>query len=223
MTREKLRDSHLGGDVDFRGDWWLPDQPKDVVPGRLWFDANGWARLELDGEFSAVCGDDAVATLHGASETAERVTLGRLQSAGSSLRIPGTRKVSYFVKDIFVGDHIEDTVNASFGRSSVTLDRLDEWLRWHPLDHSGDFDSATISFTRPTEESIQIDAIDAQLLVTSRHRVQTGARNKRLSFEPVLELRPPNSAAARVAQKRPRRSSEAHLLGLESRPRTATL
>lgn len=133
----------MNEEFEYKGEWWLPDAPKDKTPGTLKFSPDKGGILEL---VNVSCSSpiEGIGNLLKGEYSEEEIILGRVHdgksfkdvtlyrclSAYSSLSLGGYGFVILVRPNIiFVGTHFKKPDDIKFKRASAHYSLLSEWLR----------------------------------------------------------------------------------------------
>lgn len=135
--------SNLWDEAEYRGDWWLPDEPEARIPGILNI-KKGEPSLFLMGMFRRTA--DAVLFprgpgfrpdfIHGEATDGTKITLRRNIPIRQNFGF-GPPHVKYSCEWAAIGDHFLDT--ATFSRMIISFSGANDWALASPLveDHEG--------------------------------------------------------------------------------------
>jgi len=164
----------------YRGFWWLPEFPCDVVPGQLLIDERGHCQLQLIGTFNL----RAAAKLENIDqpqaraiqEERFRVVFGRTDKQAITLLncFSGLRTRSQLdieVQEALVGAHVNHEETA-FQSAYLEIENLTSWLTCDPIEVAWDeaADSATIS--HPVAQSCTVTREGVDWTITARGQSQ---------------------------------------------------
>jgi hypothetical protein len=130
------------------GQWWLPNEPENKIPGTLKYDHKQGAMLELIGSFENRKDrykDKKPLVILGTSSNGNKVSLHDCSLFSRQGIYQGFTTCSYFADMVFVGTHFHNTEDAKFRNINARYSCLDEWV-----DISG------LSFTHSKEEDVII-------------------------------------------------------------------
>lgn len=117
--------------MEFRGMWWLPDNPEYQVPGTLTFDPDDAATLDLLGSFKEDVQELTnflePTLLLGFSSNGKFITLRNCIETQTKVGVPGMITSSFHADMVLVGDHFEREEDVGFERLTVEYRHLDEW------------------------------------------------------------------------------------------------
>ena len=177
-------------ELEYKGVWWLPNQPKKQISGNLRFSPNKGAILDLFGSFSfsknpretqnfpIILGntlDGRKFTLFNCLET-ERIT-----------HIPGAQTSSFLVGTTFKDVHFQEQKDIKFKSISVHYSYLDNWLGISGFDMSPSAkDEIIIKYNPPKPIKFNIGdyeiSIDIHTTYPRYTTVQTEASIKQTSY-----------------------------------------
>ena len=158
--------------LNLDGIFWLDASPEDKVAGRLTFDAENGADLDLLGSFHTLpqLFDDLVhpVRIHGLAG-AKRFTLIECRRNNASMQVPGFTRERYRPEVVLSGGHFSESQPLQFDGIRLKLSHLDNWVRKTGTD---------ISFTRDEQgtgvRNIQITHVplDKQVIPTDFGELQ---------------------------------------------------
>ena len=111
---------------EYDGSWFLPNEREIQVPGKLKFDPDEGARLELIGIFKSA--PDEAEIILGESIDGRAITLHKCFQTNLTTRTPGLDTSTYYVNIIFIGIHFFNKEEIKFKKISVCFSYLNEWL-----------------------------------------------------------------------------------------------
>lgn len=123
-------------DEEYKGFWFLPQNPENKIPGILYFEANNEIRLELIGGFeenvtvimTEIFSSKSIDIIHGITSNNENISLFNCHKYSSwnlSSPYPITRyNCYYFIK----GKHLSNIRDEVFDRIQIDLSSLYEWF-----------------------------------------------------------------------------------------------
>jgi hypothetical protein len=116
---------------EFRGIWWLPDDPETQVAGILAFDPDEGASLELLGSFKKNVEDLGAylgtKLMLGLSSNGKAITLRDCFETRTTMGMPGMITSTFHADMVLVGAHFEKEADVSFDKLWVEYLHLDEW------------------------------------------------------------------------------------------------
>lgn len=155
---------------EYKGFWFLPDNPETRIPGILYFEANKKIRLELIGGFETyiqeIFNSKTIEVIHGITNKNERISL-LICHGYSSVNFPSEFHTSNYTCQYFVkGKHLSSIAELTFDKIQVNLTSLYEW---HPsgiirntieLSKDGRLTEAVVSINKnySWEEIVEIDS-----------------------------------------------------------------
>ncbi len=150
-------------DSEYRGRWWLPENPEELLPGVLKPTADGESVLELSGSFevrSHIQSLSETDLVLGMSDSGKKITLYKCLETGTTISAPGFTTSVLSPSAVFVGAHFLNVAQITFKKLFVHLAYLDEWVNRSGFDiqdltAAGD---VTIKYARP--EPVLVKARD---------------------------------------------------------------
>lgn len=117
---------------EYKGFWFLPQNPDNKIPGTLYFDVNEEIRLELIGgfenEISEVFSSNSFDIIHGITSNSENISLFDCHKY-SSWNFSSPYPISKFNCHYLInGKHLSDINEAVFNQIQVELSSLYDWL-----------------------------------------------------------------------------------------------
>jgi|SRR5215216_742049 len=122
---------------EYRGIWWLPENPQKKLTGVLVFDQDSGGILELDGWFKEITDINTIlqpSIILGFTKEGKRVTLCKNAELQTKYNMPGLPVSSFSTLTILEGKHFLNTEDIKFKKISVSYSYLDEWLDIHAFD-----------------------------------------------------------------------------------------
>lgn len=116
-------------EFEYKGNWWLPDNPEKKISGTLKFTLGERAVLDLTGSFT----DKSLGkTLEpeiilGTSASGEYITLHKCLETKTSFSFQGDRISSFDAHIVFLGVHFQKPEDIKFKSISLHYLHLDEW------------------------------------------------------------------------------------------------
>lgn len=147
-------------DEEYKGFWFLPQNPENKVPGTLYFEVNNEIRLELIGGFeediSEIFSSHSLDIIHGITSNNEYISLFFCQKYSSwnfSSPYPISRfNCHYLIK----GKHLSNVNENIFDRIQIELSSLYEWLPSGRIRNSITFSKDD----RPIETTVSVSEED---------------------------------------------------------------
>ncbi|MDY7019282.1 MAG: hypothetical protein SU899_04340 [Chloroflexota bacterium] len=145
----------MNKEFEYTGEWWLPSNRDKRIAGRLRFNQNEGAVLELDGCFTD---NQYIGELfnpvivNGVSSTGSNITLHRC--FGKSLHrygcgYPGVSTSELYAHEVFVGVHFEEQEDIKFKHLFVCYSHLDEWLHISGFDFKYSEEELVLKYKSP--------------------------------------------------------------------------
>jgi len=193
-------------EFEYKGIWWLPDNPEEKISGILKFTPTKGAFLDLIGSFKNTVDMNKCLKpeiILGNSEDGKDITLHKCREIKSKLSSHGFVTSSFHAGEVFVGAHFQRTEDIKFKNLSIHYLYLDEWSNISGFDmenllneivHFPDKKEVTIKYKLP--EPIQAAINDYKILLEVRVTlptlsiVQTEASIKQRTYikiEPLKE------------------------------------
>jgi len=120
-------------DLEFKGYWFLPNNPNDKIAGTLYYQLNKEIRLELIGGFENISAKnlpfESAEIIHGISQKAEEITLFNCNAYGSLNLSCGFPMTNFTCQFIIIGKHMSTINDEIFNKIVVNLSSL---FDWHP-------------------------------------------------------------------------------------------
>jgi hypothetical protein len=118
-------------EFEYKGDWWLPDNPQKRIKGMLKFKPSEGATLDLIGSFKDFKNFNIALDLDiilGETTNGKAITLYKCFEKSSSMSLPGSITSLIFANYVFVGIHFQKAEAIVFKNMSVHYYHLDEWI-----------------------------------------------------------------------------------------------
>lgn len=148
-------------DLQFKGEWWLPEHYEQRVQGEFKFNKEEGGLLEINGSIDGKFdfGTFAPEIILG-SANGQNITLLNCYQKGRSRSFPGIQISTFTVQLIFIGYHFSKKEEISFTKMNVYYSNLNEWTGISgilPDDDNDDYD-LEIKYKQP--KSIILDISD---------------------------------------------------------------
>ena len=150
-------------EFEYKGIWWLPDNPEKRISGTLRFTPNEGAILDLIGSFKDI--KNINKTLEpeivlGISSNGKNITLYKCIEKKLSISSPGFQTSLFYANFVFIGVHFQKSEDIRFKSISVHCLHLDEWVNISGFDIKplGEEKEIIIKYKLP--ESFQADIGD---------------------------------------------------------------
>jgi ApeA N-terminal domain 1 len=162
--------------IEYRGFWWLPDNPEKTVAGFLTFSQQKGGKLELIGAFSSMFegASDNYPIILGMTIDGKPVTLQRCLETGRVATTSGTETTDYLVHFIFVGDHIESEDSLRFNKLQAKFTYLYDWVGVTGISRKVLEKGQKYQVTYETPEDISIAVPDGKLDITFGANIKSG-------------------------------------------------
>jgi len=172
---------------EYRGLWWLPEQPERSVAGVLKFSQDD-AALELighlpredlardpaSGEVQVSIGPESRDRILGLSTDGKRFTLDQCHSTGFNLAFPGIMTERFVPSLILEGHHYEPGELVVFDELLVRYTQLDAWVATSgftstpmPPNEHGKMAGIDLSFRLPPPVTVALQSATAQVTFSS--------------------------------------------------------
>lgn len=189
---------------EYKGFWFLPDNPENHVAGILYFEAYKEIRLELIGGFNELIDDISqmfspkpVDIIHGITSENKKVSLFVCNRSGSSRTLLSSfslinYKCQYFIK----GKHLSSITEEIFSQIKVNLNSLYRWCPSGMIQHSMRFENEnqfvetnfSISKTHYWEKTVTIDDFKITLFGEGKFSSSTDSRDYNLTQNTFLNI-----------------------------------
>lgn len=145
------------GEFEYKGIWWLPNEPEKQISGILRFKPNEGATLDLIEDFGNEIVEPEV--ILGVSSDGKNITLYKCFKTKSSFSIPGFQTSLFYATFVFIGAHFRRPEDIKFKSISVHYSHLDEWVNISGFDIQRDSDKEEIliKYRRPKSIQTKID------------------------------------------------------------------
>ncbi|HEY9695245.1 MAG TPA: HEPN domain-containing protein [Oculatellaceae cyanobacterium] len=117
-------------EFEYRGEWWLPNNPDKKVFGTLKFTPTDGTVLDLISSFVDSPFDKESSEHHlilGRLSTEEHITLHKCFLHKSSVSLAGFGSCQFYVEKIFIGFHFWDESDLKFESISINYSYLNQW------------------------------------------------------------------------------------------------
>lgn len=154
-------------EFEYKGDWWLPDNPKKQISGTLKFTPRDGAVLDLMGSFTDIKNIGEMLEpeiILGTSASEECITLHKCLETKTSFSFQGARISSFYAHVVFLGAHFQKPEDIKFKSISLHYLHLDEWTNISGIEisqHSPD-EELVIKYKLPV--SIEASIADGHKL-----------------------------------------------------------
>lgn len=118
-------------EFEYEGDWWLPEEPKQVIRGRLRFTPQEGAVLQLIGsykELEKIMKTSNLRIIQGFSSEGKKITLYDCLFTHVKASLPGMPVCLLHVAYVLVGKHFERPEDVRFKSLWVRFSYLDDWV-----------------------------------------------------------------------------------------------
>jgi len=184
-------------EIEYKGIWWLPDNPQKRISGTLRFAPGKGAILDLTGSFKDIKDMNKLfkpEIILGTSAEGKNITLYKCIEVKSTLSIPGLLTSSFDATVVFVGAHFQRGEEIKFKRLSIHYSYLDEWVNISGFDISQGEEEISIKYKLPQPIQTVIGdykiSIDFKRIGPKQSIVQKEASVKQrayITIEPLQE------------------------------------
>jgi len=127
-------------EFEYKGNWWLPDEPEKQTPGTLRFNPREGAVLDLIGSFKDITIESMFKMLSsqiimlspqiilGTSSNGKDITLYKCLETKLTPSFPGIPLSSFYAHVVFVGTHFQRPEDIKFKKVYIHYLHLDEWV-----------------------------------------------------------------------------------------------
>ena len=116
---------------EYKGIWWLPDNPEEQIRGTLKFSPNEGAILDLDGAFNSHKNLEEMQNfpiILGVTVEGKEITLINCSETKCSTYTPGMKISSFYSRLVFKGIHFKKLEDIRFKNIFVHYSHLDDWV-----------------------------------------------------------------------------------------------
>jgi hypothetical protein len=172
MTRSKYS---LFDNFEYKGSWWLPENPANKVAGTLVFNKSEGITLELIGSLRpseplSSSSDFTPMMILGMTTDGNRCTLldNLLVNTKSNIFPDNISSERFECEYLFVGYHFYTEEDVQFSALKVNYTYLEEWMDQQPFSVEYEkYPDCTINYSRPIPVEISIPCYDTTIRVTS--------------------------------------------------------
>lgn len=181
--------------IEFKGYWWLPNNPDTAVAGILTYVPQDEIVLELIGSFDsnksaaeAFLSKKSEKVIYGKTPNSKNITLINCSAYGSLNFSCPFPIIKYTCQFIIIGSHIEDIEQKKFFKACISLPLLSQWCPPCALSNTVYFDqnnkigTTTIAFNT-NQKSLNSTAIDDNTTVN----IESGIRYIGDYYSPMIE------------------------------------
>ena len=118
-------------EFEYKGIWWLPDNPGEQISGTLKFSPNEGAILDLIGSFNDLRSSGGMQNfpiILGVTVDGKEITLTNCSETKRTTHDPGMKISLFYSFLIFKGMHFQKIEDIRFKNFSVHYSHLDDWL-----------------------------------------------------------------------------------------------
>jgi len=154
--------------LEYKGFWWLPNNPENKISGTLQFTPNEGAILDLVGSFRDLEHFNQSfqpEIVLGISSDGKNITLYKCFETKSRVSIPGLIISSLYASVVFVGAHFLKAEDIKFKSLSIHFSHLDEWVNISGIDIDFPTDTKEILIRYKKPEPIQVVLNDSLRLL----------------------------------------------------------
>ncbi len=176
---------------EFRGYWWLPENPDKKVGGVATFTPNNWVKLHIFSELEIGVKDFRPEIILGVTTTGKRVTLRYCSKNNFSFisKDVVATPVEYIAKEIFLGEHFKNS-NIQFDSIEACFPLLQEWMNITGVTCSGSIINDPPKKIR-SEDNFNIDYEFPESIVSE-------IENKLLELKIKTNIKPKRIGGAKI-------------------------
>jgi len=196
--KELAEPKNLKESFEIRGQWQLPENPENQIPGTFKFSPKR-SSLDLQGSFEQnqerINPQDRT-IVNGIGEDGSQITLWNCLLTESSIS-GGGQRTKYVVSFCFIGHHFTNENEIEFNRMSIQFSKLNTWIQTHGFDSVPvTEDSWRIEYTPPETITVQInDNLSLSIVFSSNRsfsrsdrKTEVISQNISLNFENTSNL-----------------------------------
>src|SRR5574341_1261224 len=156
-------------DQEFKGLWWIPENPEHRVPGQLVVVPFKESHIELQGDLSQdkIWGNVFNPPLIlGISSNGKHITLDRCLLTDRTHNFSGFTTSRFFVQKVYIGVHFKSLEEIHFNGIIVRFVNLDDWANYRSfhVEEQGSIPSRiTIHYEQPTTITVNTELYDVTL------------------------------------------------------------
>jgi hypothetical protein len=148
-------------EFEYKGIWWIPNNPENKVSGILKFSPEEGTILDLIGSFE---NDNHIEIILGKSYDGKDITLYNCFEKERSFNTSGFSKSSVYVGMIFVGAHFHKKKDIKFKELFIHYSHLDEWVNISGFNIKNGLDEKVI-IEYKCPEPIQVNIKDYKISI----------------------------------------------------------
>ncbi len=117
-------------EFEYKGRWWLPENPENKISGNLSFHPINGINLELIGSFKRYADLFRITPIDlilGTTSNGKDITLYNCVDRTSSFSSQGFLSTSFIADYVFIGHHFEKEKDIIFNNLSINYSYLEEW------------------------------------------------------------------------------------------------
>jgi len=184
---------------EYKGYWWLPEQPERRVPGQLVLRSYDKAYIELQGDLQqdkSWRDDFDPPILLGISSNGKRITLEKCLLTNRTDNFAGFTILRFFVHKVYVGVHFESQDDIKFKGIFARYVNLDDWANYRSfqVERESDPSRITIRYERPAPIAIEIE--DYDIAVVAGYSMKNGKSEVSLAEKATIRI------SSRTSEKR---------------------
>lgn len=148
--------------LEFKGYFWIPENPEEQITGLLNFSQKKGVELELFGQFEIfdnASSNDSIIIL-GITSDGKRLTLLNCYENANYFAIPGFRTSSISSIYLLLGEHFDSKDKICFKSMHIVYEDINHWLRISGFDrmqYDEDSKSTVIKYKKPENLTYDID------------------------------------------------------------------
>lgn len=199
-------------EFEYKGKFWLPEKPKNVIQGILRYNSNEGGELELYGSFLEnnipipINLDKEKQIILGITDNG-MVTLYKCFNNNSSFNLNVGTQATYYIETIFIGCHFKNTEEIKFKQLTVSYTNLDDWIgitglnREISLDNDNNFQRLNISYEYPEDFEFNFDKFTIKIAFGFQNSFERFKAD--LSQNTTMKIIPENSLHLKNYQEKP--------------------
>lgn len=149
----------MKNEKEFKGIWWLPENPNDEIYGTVKFSNEDGTTLDLFGSFKSNKREYEI--ILGFTSNGKWITLYNSFDIQKGFSRPGFDSCKIFSNFMFIGkEHLEKKSTLKFHKSSVYLKNLDEWVNKREsfkIEQNWKEKEVTINYKLPESSKIELN------------------------------------------------------------------
>lgn len=158
---------------EYKGQWWLPNEPEKAISGTLRYTHRDGAVLDLIGSFASIGEMREMLgplVILGTSSNGKDISLHDCFQIQVQTSYPGLTTSSYFADMTFVGAHLQEAEDVSFRSMNVRFSHFDEWVNvsGFKIEHTEEED-VVIRYRRPDDIRFAVgDDYTIAIIITAK-------------------------------------------------------